>query len=95
MAEYSSPRGFELVVLLVIFRLSADVYGVLLPKELERLYSRGVSVGSAYAALDRVETKGLVASNLGEAIPARGGRAKRYFRLNRQRNRLPISGELL
>jgi len=34
-----------------------------------------------YAALERLEAKGLVASRLGEATPERGGRAKRYFRV--------------
>jgi DNA-binding PadR family transcriptional regulator len=32
-----------------------------------------------YAALERLEGKGLVTSVLGEATAERGGRAKRYF----------------
>jgi DNA-binding PadR family transcriptional regulator len=36
---------------------------------------------SVYAALDRLETKGLVVSRLGESTPERGGRAKRYLRV--------------
>jgi DNA-binding PadR family transcriptional regulator len=37
--------------------------------------------GSVYATLERLEAKGLVFSQLGEATPQRGGRAKRYFKL--------------
>ena len=34
-----------------------------------------------YAALERLEEKGLVASGLGHPAAGRGGRAKRYFRV--------------
>ena len=39
------------------------------------------AMGSVYAALERLEEKGLVTSRMGEATAERGGRAKRYFRL--------------
>jgi DNA-binding PadR family transcriptional regulator len=41
-------------------------------------------VGSVYAALERLEAKGLVASSLGDPTPERGGRAKRYFRVTQE-----------
>jgi DNA-binding PadR family transcriptional regulator len=47
----------------------------------ERGYLGDVSAGSVYAALERLEAKGLVTSSLGETTPERGGRAKRYFRV--------------
>jgi DNA-binding PadR family transcriptional regulator len=37
-----------------------------------------------YAALERLEAKGLVASSLGDPTPERGGKAKRYFRVTRE-----------
>jgi hypothetical protein len=40
-----------------------------------------VAIGSVYAALERLEDKGFVTSELGEATPERGGRAKRYFQV--------------
>ena len=43
-----------------------------------------MSVGSIYAALERLEKKGLLASNLGDPTPERGGKAKRYFRITRE-----------
>ncbi|WP_371417198.1 PadR family transcriptional regulator [Granulicella sp. L60] len=81
MGEPSYLGEFELMVLLTIIQLGDDAYGVPLARELAIRRGRDVSVGSVYAALDRLETKGLVVSRLGEATPERGGRAKRYFRV--------------
>ena len=72
------------MILLTILRLGDDVYGVPLSKELSILRGRDVALGSVYAALDRLELKGLIASSLGESTPERGGRAKRYFRVTKQ-----------
>jgi DNA-binding PadR family transcriptional regulator len=38
-------------------------------------------LGAVYAALERLERNGLVASTVGEPTAARGGRAKRFFRV--------------
>ena len=43
-----------------------------------------MALGSVYAALERLEEKGAVTSRLGEPTAARGGRAKRYFRITAQ-----------
>jgi PadR family transcriptional regulator, regulatory protein PadR len=72
---------FELMILLTILRLGDEVYGVPLARELSILRGEDVSIGSVYAALDRLELKGLIASSLGDPSPERGGRAKRYFRV--------------
>jgi len=42
---------------------------------------RPVLLGAAYAALDRLERNGLVTSAVGSATPARGGRARRFFKV--------------
>jgi len=39
---------------------------------------RAITPGALYTALDRLETKGLLSSRLGDPTPQRGGRAKRY-----------------
>ena len=70
---------FELMILLVVIRLGDDAYGVPISGELLKITERDVSLGSVYAALDRLEQKQLVSSTLGDPSPARGGRAKRYF----------------
>ena len=73
--------NFELMVMLALIRLGDEAYGVPISQEIEERSGRDVAIGSVYAALERLERKGLVASKLGEATPERGGRAKRYFRV--------------
>jgi PadR family transcriptional regulator, regulatory protein PadR len=73
--------NFELMVMLALIRLGDDAYGVPISQEIEERSGREVAIGSVYAALERLERKGLVTSKLGEATPERGGRAKRYFRV--------------
>jgi PadR family transcriptional regulator PadR len=51
---------------------------------IEESTNREVLVGSVYAALERLEEKGLVTSEVGEPTPERGGRAKRYFRITKR-----------
>ena len=53
-------------------------YGVPIARELEASCGRDVLLGSVYAALERLEAKGLVASRIGDPTPERGGRAKKY-----------------
>ena len=53
--------------------------GVQIAREIEAVSGRRVLLGAAYAALDRLERNGLVASRTGNSTPERGGRAKRYF----------------
>lgn len=42
---------------------------------------RRVAIGTLYVTLERLQSKGLVASRMSEATNERGGRAKRLFRL--------------
>lgn len=79
MTDRSYLGEFELMILLAVIHLGDDAYGVPISRELERHRGRGVSVGSVYAALERMEAKGLVTSTLGDPTPERGGKAKRYF----------------
>lgn len=73
--------NFELMVLLSVLRLKDDAYGVPIAEEIESCRGKDVSIGSVYAALQRLEAKGFVTAEKGDATPERGGRAKRYFRI--------------
>jgi DNA-binding PadR family transcriptional regulator len=75
---------FELMVLLALVRLGDDAYGVPICHEIETRSGREAAIGSVYAALERLEVKGLVTSRLGDSTAVRGGRAKRYFRITAQ-----------
>ena len=74
---------FELMILLAVIRLGEEAYGVPISRALEVQRGRNVSVGSVYAALERLEAKGIVSSSLGDPTPERGGKAKRFFRVTR------------
>lgn len=74
---------FEQVVLLTVARLRDRAYGMGIRQEIEARTGQDVAIGSVYSALDRMEKKGLVLSQVGDPTPERGGRAKRYYRLRR------------
>ncbi len=73
---------FEELVLLSILALEDDdAYGMRVREELRETAGRDVAVPTVYSALDRLESKGLVSTELGEPTPERGGRAKKLFRV--------------
>ena len=72
------------MLLLAVIQLGDEAYGVPISRELERYRGKDVAVGSVYAALERLEAKGLVDSMLGDPTPERGGKAKRFFRITRE-----------
>ena len=80
----SSLSEFELIVLLVLLRLGDDAYGVPIAREMQEQTKREANLGSIYSALERLEKKGFVISELGEPTKERGGRAKRYFHVTKQ-----------
>ena len=69
---------FEQLVLLAILRLGDDAYGVTIRAELAERAGRTIAPGALYTALERLETKGMITSRMGDPTPQRGGRAKRY-----------------
>ena len=73
--------SLELVVLLSVIRLGDEAYGVPVAREVVKASRSNWPVASVYAALERLQTKGLVTSELGDPTPERGGRAKRYFKV--------------
>ena len=72
---------FELVVLLTLLHMGDEAYGMTLRVEIEERTGRSVSISAIYTTLRRLEEKGYVSSELGAPSPARGGRAKKHFRL--------------
>ncbi|MDE3197065.1 MAG: helix-turn-helix transcriptional regulator [Acidobacteriota bacterium] len=81
MARRGFLGEFELMVLLALIRLGDEAYGVPISHEIERVSGREAALGSVYAALERLEEKGLVTSAMGDPTAERGGRAKRFFRI--------------
>lgn len=72
----------EQQVLLACLRLHPNGYGVAIGDEIKRCTAKDYSPGSIYAAIERLENKGLLERRKGEASAVRGGRAKDYFTLS-------------
>lgn len=81
MAKGKFLGEFEQVVLLAVVRLGAEAYGARIRQEVEERTGRPVAVGAIYSTLDRLVAKGYLSARDGDASPDRGGRPKRYFRL--------------
>jgi len=70
---------FEELTVLAVRALGEPTYAVPVQRFIERKAGRAVSMGAVYAALGRLETKGLLRSTIGEATPRRGGKGKRLY----------------
>jgi PadR family transcriptional regulator, regulatory protein PadR len=69
----------EQQLLLVVLRLADEAYANPIAETLARAAGRRVSRGALYTALERLEQKGCLRSTVGDPLPERGGRARRYF----------------
>ena len=79
---------FEKVVLLAILQLGGESYGAPILEEIEQRTTQTPSSGTLYVALRRLERRGLLASSFGDPTPERGGRAKRFFKVEPEAIRL-------
>jgi PadR family transcriptional regulator, regulatory protein PadR len=74
---------FEQAVLLALLHpiseLGKERYGRAVLKEVQLRLDREVSAGAVYSTLTRLETKGLVRSEVKEGTQARGGLPRRYY----------------
>jgi DNA-binding PadR family transcriptional regulator len=72
---------FEELTLLAVRALGEPAYAVPVQRFLEKKAGRAVSMGAVYAALGRLENKGLLDSTIGEVTPQRGGKRKRLYQV--------------
>ncbi|WP_234736855.1 PadR family transcriptional regulator [Tellurirhabdus bombi] len=70
---------FEEIVLLTVAVLEGQAYGVALTHEIIEQTGRSVRLNQIHSALQRLEEKGMVKSEMGEPTAERGGRRKRLF----------------
>jgi len=70
---------FEEIVLLTVAILHGEAYGIAIIDEMESRLKRNVSIGALQTVLRRLEDKGYLKSEFGEATKVRGGKRKRYF----------------
>ena len=67
--------------MMAILRQGEKAYGVTIQRDIESKAERPVALSAIYITLERLVKKGYVSSWLGEKTEERGGRAKRYFKL--------------
>lgn len=77
----NSIGEFEEVILLTVAVLYENAYGISIKQDIENRLNRKVSVGAMRTALSRLEKKGFLKSEFGEATAIRGGKRKRYYRV--------------
>lgn len=71
---------FEYLILTASARLGEGAYGAAIRDFIEAAGQR-CSIGALYTTLDRLESKDLIKTWMGDSTPERGGRAKRLVRV--------------
>src|SRR5258705_8507620 len=77
----SALGDFEQLVLLGVLRLGDEAYGAAIRQEIHARSGRDVSINAVYTTLDRLESKGLLKSWVGDPTPQRGGRRRKCYAL--------------
>lgn len=73
----------EELLLLSIWRLGENAYGVTIREHVAKVSERYWSIGAVYDILDRLVRKGLVSTIVGAPVKARGGKSKRFYRITK------------
>ncbi len=73
----------QLILLLSVWRLDDNAYGVTIRKELARVTGRKYPYGTLYSLLDQLHKKGCVAKSVGGPTQKRGGRRKILYHVTR------------
>jgi PadR family transcriptional regulator, regulatory protein PadR len=75
--------NIEEVILLAVFQLGVDAYGVRIRARVEEMTGKSFSVGAIYIPLDRLAKRKLLETKIGDPTPERGGRRKRFYTLSK------------
>jgi len=76
--------AFEQAVMLAIVRLGNNAYGRAILNEVQVRVKRDVAAGAVHATLTRMEKKGMLEPRSEDGTPVRGGRARRFYKLQPQ-----------
>jgi DNA-binding PadR family transcriptional regulator len=72
---------FEERVLLAVAQEGEQSYGVTIRRAVGAATGKDPAIGAIYTTLNRLEEKGFVSSREGESLATRGGRSRRYYRI--------------
>ena len=70
---------FQELILMTVIVLEQEAYGNEIQRELEARLKERLSTGAIQTALKRMEEKGFLTSEWGEATQKRGGKRKRIY----------------
>ncbi|MEO1098595.1 MAG: PadR family transcriptional regulator [Bacteroidota bacterium] len=73
---------FEELVLLAVAVMQEEAYSLAITEEINKVTKRNITFGVVHSALDRLEKKGFLKSEMGGATKERGGRRKRIFSIS-------------
>ena len=71
----------EEMILLAVWKLEGNAYGVSIRKHLSKITQRIFPYGTLYSALDKLAGLGFLTKTEGEPVPERGGRAKFFYNI--------------
>lgn len=72
---------FEQLILFAVTALGDEAYGGAIRAHIEDRSGRVVSSGAINTTLGRLEERRLVAGRIGESVPGRAGRPRKYYAL--------------
>ena len=72
----------EEILLLAIWRLGPEAYGVAIRQFVAEMIQRDITYGNLYSALNQLDKKGYVSKSAGETTPERRGRPKIFYRIS-------------
>ena len=77
---------FEQLLLYALLRVGSKDFaaGLDVARTIEGRTGRAISPGAIYTGLNRLESRRMVTSRLGEPSPARGGKRRRLYRITPQ-----------
>jgi DNA-binding PadR family transcriptional regulator len=71
----------EEILLLAVWRLEGNAYGVSIRDQVSRVTGHDWTFGAVYVPLDTLTRKGYVRKSMSEPVPERGGRRKCLYEL--------------
>jgi PadR family transcriptional regulator PadR len=74
----------EEMVLLAVWKLKDNAYGVTIRRQVSRSTKRIFPYGTLYSVLDKLTKNRLVKKNVSDPLPRRGGRRRNYYSITRE-----------
>jgi PadR family transcriptional regulator PadR len=81
--EMKLVSRLEEAILIAIWRLEDNAYGVSINKHVSRLLKKNYSMGALYFSLDQLLRKGYVSKTTKQFYHEKGGRSRTYYSLTK------------